>query len=117
MVWGKSSPTVEAIDSLGQLRPDWDSYGANPVAESARKLARDFIIGLEQRLGNRLPTPAVGPTPDGGVAVVWRRRLRPNIAVFFSSEGGKYVITRDHKLVDQGRVEGPESFAREIVKP
>ena len=42
-------------------KPDWDSYGALPVTESAKTTARSIARLLAL-------SPHVGPTNDGGIA-------------------------------------------------
>jgi hypothetical protein len=58
------------------LEPDWDSYGARPIASraiiSAVRLTSRAVSDLWPQAGDRLEPFAVVPSPDGGVQVEWR---------------------------------------------
>ncbi len=63
-------PALHAeLDKLRTLKPDWDSYGANPIPEKVIEAAK-FV--LDMLYGPNAPQPVVGPTPFPGVALIWR---------------------------------------------
>jgi hypothetical protein len=110
------SRTIVRIDALRAVERNWDSYDGEVVAESARKQCRDFVSQLERIVGPRLPEPFVGPTSDGGVVIVWRERNRPKVEVFFSNLGGRYLVTKQHEVIEKGPTSDAEVFAREVIK-
>ena len=59
---------TEAIRDLAALPPNWDSYGATPVAPEVAARAAELLIGLVQP---ETPRPAVVPTVRGGVQIEW----------------------------------------------
>ena len=113
---GRPSETLVAIDKLKELEPDWDSYGAGEIALSAREEAKRFIALVEQTLGAAYANPLVGPTADGGVALIWRQRAgQPKVEAFFSPEGNRYVVIHGPKIVDQGPIKGPEFVKQHVA--
>ena len=112
---GRPSETLVAIDKLKELEPDWDSYGAGAIALSAREQAKRFITLVEHTLGAAYAKPLVGPTAEGGVALIWRQETgQPKVEAFFSPEGNRYVVIHRGKIVDQGPIKDPE-FVRQYV--
>jgi len=113
----QSASLTDSIDRLASVRSDWDSYGALPVAKSARTRAKRLAIALEELLGSRLPHPVVGPTVDGGIALVWRQARLPRVHISVSSRGMKYLVLRNDTLVEQGKLSDVETFVRDVIKP
>ncbi len=71
------SDVAEAIKksrALLQLPPDWDDEGAVQISEDTWERAADFLarqaLCVWER-GKPLPTPAITPTPDGGIDLHW----------------------------------------------
>lgn len=60
-------PTVVEIAELAKLQPNWDSYGAVPVARDA--VVR--TLRLFEDLQWRGPLPTVLPTSLGGIHLAW----------------------------------------------
>jgi hypothetical protein len=63
--------TLCAIDALAELEKGWNSYGASPITPAAIARAKKFAG--EVAISGRLWSPFVGPTPDGGVALIWEK--------------------------------------------
>ncbi len=79
---------IEEIEALTLLEPDWDSYGAAAISPQAIALAKDLVvytaIGAASLRIEAHPY-YIGPVPDGGVHIEWRRdgreiqvEVRPN---------------------------------------
>ncbi|MDQ6948829.1 MAG: hypothetical protein M3256_21865 [Actinomycetota bacterium] len=68
-----SSPPVwlqavlQRLNDFVYLGPDWDSYGARPIENSACIAVLDLLL-QNQWDG---PEPTVTPTPSGGVMLGW----------------------------------------------
>lgn len=109
---------LAAIDRLSELEPGWDSYDASPVEESARTSAKEFLRSVERSYGPSVTDGLnVGPTPDGGVALVWRYRSTDVEALLGTANGpGRYVVTKGKKLVAEGWIPEPGWFAKEVLK-
>jgi len=106
-----------AIDKLKELQPDWDSYGAGAPNLMALEQAKNFVYDIARSLGPEYVSPIVGPTSDGGVALIWRKRGQPKIEAFFSPEqGNRFVVLRDRKLLDKGTISNPK-FLRQYIVP
>ncbi|HKR37355.1 MAG TPA: hypothetical protein VJT10_21075 [Steroidobacteraceae bacterium] len=56
------------LEELGKLPAGWDSYGAKPIAPSARSAALDVLRQISTR---RTPQPAIVPTSDGSIQLEW----------------------------------------------
>ena len=65
-VWLNS--VVERLQQLLHLPPNWDSYGARPIAASP--VARSLRL-LSEVMGEATPVPSIVPVPDGGIGVEW----------------------------------------------
>jgi hypothetical protein len=61
-------PTLEAMNRLLDLPPNWNSYGAGPIAPGAVLAALQF---LQQTMRPDTPPPSVVPTSRGGVQLEW----------------------------------------------
>lgn len=57
---------VERLLSL--QRPNWDSYGARPIASGAVERAAGLVIQL---IEHEMPAPRLYPLSDGGVRLEW----------------------------------------------
>lgn len=66
------------VDECGQ--PNWDGYGATPVANETYQLACRFLEALP--LGT--PAPTVGAEPDGHLTLEWHRSPRRTLSVSIS---------------------------------
>ena len=61
--------TINEIERLKLLEPDWDSYGAEPIERAALDNAKQFaldIAALALFAGKKFVSPEVGPAPDAG---------------------------------------------------
>ena len=67
---------LERLARLSRLEPDWDSYGALPMARLAPDVARTFVLTSIDRFADGAPDRAVPytamPIADGGVSLEWR---------------------------------------------
>ena len=66
-----SREAIEKIGQLGELKANWDSYGAHPVDPSCALAAIQLVLSY---LGPSIPTPAIVPTNQGGIQLEWHRR-------------------------------------------
>ena len=104
---------LEALHRLSELSANWDSYGSEPIAESA---IRRTISHLHFFLRDETPEPSVVPTNDGGVQLEWHgagvdieAKFPPSapISFFISSSDGEHegAAMPDSSLLD-------DAFAR-----
>lgn len=63
--------SLQQLQRLLRLEPDWDSYGAKPIRLSTVSFA---LKTLDQIAPDSLPAPAIVPTPLGGVQLEWHER-------------------------------------------
>lgn len=114
---GQRLKALAAIDDLKELSSGWDSYEADPVALAARESAKRFLRRIAEILGAEYANPVVGPTPEGGVALLWRRPGAPKIEVSFSPTGSiRYVVPHHGKLLERGPVVDPDSIVTSVLK-
>ena len=64
-------PTVRSLGELLQLKPNWDSYGAQPV--DSHCVAAALQLALDT-LRDNTPAPSVVPTSRGGLQLEWHTR-------------------------------------------
>src|SRR5712691_3366413 len=57
------------ISKFAQLPQDWDSYGINPIAVDALRMALKFLSESPLEL---IPEPSVSPVSGGGLGFHWR---------------------------------------------
>ena len=112
------NPVIAAIDRLAGLREDWDSYEAPRIDEASRKVAKDCLNQIQRLLGAHYANPVVGPAPDGGVALIWRKEGGSEIDLLCSPSGARYLFLSPHRqVVGQG---GPfmdcGHFALQVLK-
>lgn len=59
------------LEELSKLQPNWNSYGARPIAPAAL----GAVFGLLYQLArSSTPRPTIVPTSDGSVQVEWHTR-------------------------------------------
>ena len=104
-----ASDTVAKINQLKELGPEWDSYSAGGIGLSALENAKSLVYELARALGSQFVPPVVGPTPDGGVVLIWRRGAgRPKLEVFLPVyEAPHYAVLQDRRLIESGLLNGP----------
>jgi hypothetical protein len=65
----------EQLNEMSELEPDWDSYGADPIAPRAIALATDLLRLVDERLSGvafeQSRPQIVAPRADGGVQIEW----------------------------------------------
>jgi len=67
-------PAFEAIDRLGSLTEDWDSYEAPAISPAVREWAKVCLTQIQRHFGSSYGNPLVGPTPAAVVALIWRAK-------------------------------------------
>ncbi len=108
---------LSAIDRLADLAEGWDSYEAPRIAEVSRELAKDCLSRVRRLLSGQYWNPVVGPTPEAGVALIWRKPTGSEVTVLFSPAGARYVVlSPTHQVVQHGRVDDYDHFALEVLK-
>ncbi len=111
------SQALAAIDRLADLPEGWDSYGAPKIAEISRASAKDCLGCVQRLLSGHYWNPLVGPTPEAGVALIWRKPTGSEINVLVSPAGARYVVlSPTHQVVQRGRADDFERFALEVLK-
>ncbi len=64
------------LHQFTELKTNWDSYGAEPIANTAiitaHKLIAEAILHFMDKHGMRAVPYDIGPLPTGGVQVVWK---------------------------------------------
>ena len=91
---------LEELDDIAALEPDWDSYGAEPIAPRAIALATDLLHLVDERLGRvafeQSRPQIVAPRPDGGVQIEWGTRPI-QIAVHTDPSGNLGYLFKDQQ--------------------
>jgi hypothetical protein len=62
--------TVGRLKEFAELKPDWDSYGADPIQWSTIGRAIDFFTQVID-VAPLVPLPFVAPSPDGSIFFEW----------------------------------------------
>lgn len=111
-------PQAAIISEVRQLlrecnEPDWDGYGARPVAPAAAELA----VALIRLLPPRFPLPEVAPEPDGSVSLDWIRSRHRLLSVSARPSGGLPYAWIDGSDRGYGvaRFDG-EAFPRSVLE-
>jgi hypothetical protein len=82
-------PAIQKLEEFKVLSPNWDSYGAERITDTAIMTAKRLLLALQDRLENELdferpwldlsrtsPSPLtpywVVPLPSGGVQMEWQ---------------------------------------------
>ena len=109
---------MTAIDRLADLAEGWDSYEAPRIDEVARKVAKDCLHQVQRLLGAHYANPEVGPTPDGGVALIWRKDRGSEIDLLCSPNGARYLVLSPHRQVvgQSGSFMDCGYFALQVLK-
>lgn len=67
---------IKRLDDFAELKPNWDSYGAEPISGNAIDAASVLLMSLAARLepwfGSRVKPYVVVPLSSGGVQLEWR---------------------------------------------
>lgn len=87
-------------------KPNWDGYGAEPVAAETYRLAYRLLESLP--LGT--PPPSVGAEADGHLTLEWYRSTSRVLSVSVSPEGMIYYAA----LVGTSKRSGTEAFQGEV---
>jgi hypothetical protein len=85
-----TEPALRRLAAIGELPPDWDTYGGLPPTPQALATARGLVELVTEHLapvvGARGTPYSVAPIPDGGVHVEWRG-ARDTVEVWVSPGG------------------------------
>lgn len=76
MVISSNREIERTLAALGNLGPDWDSYGGDPPTDETIARARLFIdalLNMRPRLGKRIEPTSLSPLATGGIDIEWRR--------------------------------------------
>jgi len=113
----QESAVLTAIDRLGDLPEGWDSYEAPKITLASRRWAKSLVLSIQQHLGPHYANPTVGPTPEGGVALIWRKDRGSEIDVLCSPTGARYLLLSPHRqVVAQDAITSPGLFAIQVLK-
>ena len=94
-VWATES--ILLVCSLGDLRENWDSYGARPIKAAVAVATIDLILNV---LGSNLPPPTVVPTVRGTIQLEWHRG-EEDLEIEVESAGCVRVVFEDHRTGDK----------------
>ena len=83
---------------------DWDGYGALPITQEAYHEAVRFLVALPLAW---LPTPEVGPEPEGDIGIEWNFGKN---RIFVVSINGTNIITYAGLLGTGNKTHGTEVF-------
>jgi hypothetical protein len=86
------SDVITEIVNLVDRAPGWNSYHAPRVASDAQVRAIALVNDFD-KLSGLVPPPAVGATPEGGVALRWLTRDR-EIDIHFTGIDGEFAVLR-----------------------
>ena len=114
----KQPDALTAIERLSDLPEGWDSYGAPRIEEAARKRAKECLHQVRSVLGQSYWNPLVGPTPDAGVSLIWRKPVGSEVNVLTTQAGARYVVlSPTHHVVQTGQGNDFYRFSLEVLKP
>lgn len=95
-------PLLDKICALGNLPPNWDSYGAKPIDREAAIAAVEIIL---RAMESGDPHPAIVPTNRGGILLEWHEGgvdlevdIRSPHSLHLSFDDG----TSEHTIEDAG---------------
>ncbi len=105
--------TSEALNSLLELPPNWDSYGAAAIDPRCTAYALE-LLGSTMR--DHSPAPAVVPTSRGGVQLEWHMRGL-DLEIEVCSPGVSHVLYENRQTGTkwEGEVAADVSELRELV--
>jgi hypothetical protein len=67
---------VKRLRRFGDLMPDWDSYGAQPISHRAIDAGISLVVEVQEQLGGTLGDAIepynIIPVAHGGVGIEWR---------------------------------------------
>ena|SRR5437870_591447 len=100
-----------AADELSRLahecaNPNWDGYGAAPVARETYLQARAFLDVLPLTT----PVPSVGAEPDGHITLEWYSSPRHLLSISVSPEGDLHYAA----LIGPAKAYGTEPFHGDV---
>jgi hypothetical protein len=86
--------------------PNWDGYGAEPIAEDTYRFANRFLESLPPGT----PPPSVGAEADGHLTFEWYRSTDRLLSVSVSPEGMIYYAA----LLGRSKRSGTEPFRGDV---
>ena len=60
---------LQHVDRLQELPPNWNSYGALPIANASIEYAKEVLVALSSFTG--ISRPRIAASPSGHVALSW----------------------------------------------
>ena len=108
-------PAFEAIERLGRLPGDWDSYEAPAISPAACEWAKVCLMQVQRHLGPSYGDPLVGPTPEAAVALIWRSKGQ-EVDLLCSPPRARYVVITDNLVTEREEVDNFGTFALEVLK-
>ena len=84
----------QRIDELRELPADWDSYGAEPVADKAAETAMDVLTGF---CLDGVMMPTIVPTSSGGLQAEWHI-ADADLEIEFCPDGRMNLVFEDPTL-------------------
>jgi len=110
------SPAMHAIQDLAKLPGNWNSYGAQAPAASTVARAMSCLETVREMLGPAYGEPEVQPTPDPGVALIWRGHVHTSdIEILITPTSTEWVLLKNHRIVDRGLAPDAKEFSRDIL--
>jgi hypothetical protein len=81
----------QALEEIGSLHANWDSYGAPSITKSAIKAAKGLLNTLvnaqAQRLGDAVRPYSLVPLASGGIQLTWRSLRTGELEVEVGPDG------------------------------
>jgi hypothetical protein len=93
---GSIAPSLERLQELSKLEPNWDSYDGDPMSPAAIATASLLIFVMDDeryRLTGCHALPwTIAPIPNGGILIEWKASAR-KVQVEIDPEGSlSYLI-------------------------
>jgi hypothetical protein len=92
------APVYQDLYRLQELPANWNGHGASAPPAAAIERAGNLLSQIDQKFGQLVAAPSVGPIP-GGVAFVWRvkrgpagREIEREVEVLFFSKGNEWAV-------------------------
>ena len=95
----------QALEEIGSLHANWDSYGAPSITKSAIKAAKGLLNTLvnaqAQRLGDAVRPYTLVPLASGGLQLTWRAPHAEELEVAVRPDGQLgYVLVPPEGLLN-----------------
>jgi hypothetical protein len=103
---------LDKLTSYLDLERNWDSYDADPISPLAITLAQALLLMLDRKYAGQHSDRLffVGPSPDGGVMLEWRREMsgiEQSLEIWVDSDGRFEFLITDEPNISDSWLEGP----------